>query len=121
MRNKAFLAACFMVLLVVLPAWGDDTPGYHKTAWTGNTAESLDGITTPADGAIAIVTGAIDSYSVTTFYVFESSSTATEAGITNIAPDDSTSGRWLQYQPAYCFGTTEPSITAGVVWFDTSE
>lgn len=122
MLNKRSLFIAFILLWFAAAAWAE-VSAYYKTSWTGGAASALDGIdgSTLTNGDIAIVYGTIDSYNVTTAYVWDSSSTATESGITNIAPDvNGTTGRWIQHQPAYCFGTTEPTITDGVVWFDTT-
>jgi hypothetical protein len=70
---------------------------------------------------VAYLFGTLDGQSVFSAYVFDSSSSATESGYLNIAPDDSTSGRWIQKIPVFFFGTVAPSVEDGVVWFDTSE
>jgi len=120
MPNKRSLCLALLLLWFASAAWAEVT-AYYRTAWTGNTVETVDGITTPGNGDFCIVNGTIDGiYKVCTVHRFNASSAANESGIENIDPDDETPGKWELHQPAYCFGTIEPSITAGVVWFDTS-
>lgn len=121
MKKLLFILLC---LLIAVSAHAENPlagkhVGHYQTP-TGGTDIAVDGWATPQDGDVAYVFGTLDAQQIFMVYEFESSSSATESGYLNIAPDDATSGRWLQKLPAFFFGTVAPSVTDGVIWYDTS-
>ncbi len=121
--KKIFLI--LLVLLFTVSAFAENPLASkkvrHYTHPTGGSDYCLDSWPTPANGDVAYLFGTLDGEPIYSVYVFNSSSSASESGYLNIAPDDATSGRWIQKLPVFFFGTVEPSETDGVVWFDTSE
>ena len=94
-----FIGICFAENRFNNGYWG----AYEHT--TGGDAEALDSISDPKPNEIEFIFGTIDGVKSYSVYVFDSASTATEAGQTNIEPPGGV-GRWIQMQPFFVFGTT---------------